>query len=140
MKILIPPSEGKAKELGLSPQFKIAGYTSVAQAPEWFTTAPGKAMNKLCEKTGISLDQIDLFEINEAFSVVAMAALKELDLDTEKVNINGGVVSLGHPIGASGSRILVTLLNALSLKNLNKGMASICIGGGEASAIIIERI
>lgn len=129
----------KAMELGLNPEFKIVGHGSAAQAPEWFTTAPVKAMKKVFDKTDINVENIDLFEINEAFSAVTMAAVKEFNLDSSKVNVNGGAVSLGHPIGASGSRILVTLMNAMSTKNVSKGMASICIGGGEASAIIIER-
>lgn len=129
----------KAKELGLNPEFKIVGHGSAAHAPEWFTTAPVKAMNKVFDKTGLNSKNIDLFEINEAFSAVTMAATKEFDLDPKYVNINGGAVSLGHPIGASGSRILITLMNAMSNKNVKTGMASICIGGGEASAIIVER-
>ena len=130
----------KAKELGLTPEFKIVGHGSAAQAPEWFTTAPAKAMKKVFDKTGLNVDDIDLFEINEAFSAVTMAAVKEFALDSEKVNVNGGAVSIGHPIGASGSRILVTLMNAMANKNLSKGMASICIGGGEASAMILEKV
>jgi acetyl-CoA C-acetyltransferase len=129
----------KAKELGLNPEFKIIGHGSSAQAPEWFTTAPAQAMKKVSKKTGVSMNNIDLFEINEAFSVVTMAAVKEFNLDSNKVNINGGAVSLGHPIGASGARILITLMNAMSSKNVKTGMASICIGGGEASAMIVER-
>ena len=130
----------KAKELRLKPEFKIVGHGSAAHAPEWFTTAPAKAMKKVFAKTGLTFENIDLFEINEAFSAVTMAAVKEFELDSEKVNVNGGAVSLGHPIGASGSRILVTLMNAMTKKNLSKGMASICIGGGEASAMIIEKL
>jgi len=133
-------SGNKAKELGLNPQFKIVGHGSAAQVPEWFTTAPVKAMKKVFDKTGLNVGNIDLFEINEAFSTVTMAVTKEFNLDANKVNVNGGAVSLGHPIGASGSRILITLMNALSSNNLKKGMASICIGGGEASAMIVERV
>jgi len=130
----------KAKELGLNPEFKIRSHSSSAQAPEWFTTAPAKAMKKVSQKTGVSISDIDLFEINEAFSVVTMVAQKEFNLDSKKVNVNGGAVSLGHPIGASGARILITLMNAMSNKNSKTGMASICIGGGEASAMIVERV
>jgi len=133
-------SGDKAKELGLNPEFKIIGHSSSAQAPEWFTTAPAKAMKKVSQKTGVSISDIGLFEINEAFSVVTMVAQKEFNLDSKKVNVNGGAVSLGHPIGASGARILITLMNAMSNKNTKTGMASICIGGGEASAMIVERV
>jgi acetyl-CoA C-acetyltransferase len=133
-------SEDKAKELGLIPLAKIVSQASSAHAPEWFTTAPVKAMNKAVAKAGLSMDEIDLFEINEAFAVVTMAAEKDLNLDSEKVNVLGGAVSMGHPIGASGARIMCTLLNAMNQKNVNRGMASICIGGGEASAVIVERV
>ena len=133
-------SEDKAKELGLTPLAKIVSQASSAHAPEWFTTAPVKAMNKAVEKAGLSMADIDLFEINEAFAVVTMAAEKDLNLDSEKVNVLGGAVSMGHPIGASGARIMCTLLNAMNQKNVNRGMASICIGGGEASAVIVERV
>jgi acetyl-CoA C-acetyltransferase len=133
-------SEDKAKELGIIPLAKIVSQASSAHAPEWFTTAPVKAMNKAVAKAGLSMDEIDLFEINEAFAVVTMAAEKDLNLDSEKVNVLGGAVSMGHPIGASGARIMCTLLNAMNQKNVNRGMASICIGGGEASAVIVERV
>jgi len=133
-------SEEKAKELGLTPLAKIVSQASAAHAPEWFTTAPVKAMNKAIEKAGLSMDEIDIFEINEAFSVVTMAAEKDLSLDSEKVNVLGGAVSMGHPIGASGARIMCTLLNVMKQKDVNLGMASICIGGGEASAVIVERV
>jgi acetyl-CoA C-acetyltransferase len=132
-------SEDKAKELGLMPIAKIVSQASAAHAPEWFTTAPVKAMNKAVEKAGLSMGDIDLFEINEAFAVVTMAAEKDLNLDSEKVNVLGGAVSMGHPIGASGARIMCTLLNAMNQKSVKRGMASICIGGGEASAVIVER-
>ena len=104
----------------------------------WFTTAPVHAMRKLFEKLNYSQNDIDLYEINEAFAVVTMAAVKELDLDMDKVNIHGGACALGHPIGASGARIMVTLLHALKNKGLKRGMASLCIGGGEATAIAVE--
>jgi acetyl-CoA C-acetyltransferase len=133
-------SEEKARELGLTPIAKIVSQASAAHAPEWFTTAPVKAMNKATKKAGFSMDEIDLFEINEAFAVVTMAAEKDLNLDPEKVNVLGGAVSMGHPIGASGARIMCTLLNAMNQKDVNLGIASICIGGGEASAVIVERV
>jgi len=133
-------SEEKAEELGLTPIAKIVSQASVAHAPEWFTTAPVKAMNKAIKKAGLLIDEIDLFEINEAFSVVTMVAEKDLNLDSEKVNVLGGAVSMGHPIGASGARIMCTLLNVMNQKDVNLGMASICIGGGEASAVIVERV
>ena len=121
-------------------KFKIASYAKHAQNPTWFTTAPVEAMKKCLDKSGLSFNDIDLYEINEAFAVVTMAAMKELELDHSKVNIYGGGVSLGHPIGCSGTRIMVTLMNALEKTNGKYGMASICIGGGEALAMIIERI
>jgi acetyl-CoA C-acetyltransferase len=121
-------------------KFKIVSYASHAQNPTWFTTAPVEAMNKALTKANLKVDQIDLFEINEAFAVVALAAMKELKLDHNKVNIYGGGVSLGHPIGCSGTRIVVTLMNAMERKNAKYGMAAICIGGGEALAMIIEKL
>jgi len=133
-------SEEKMKELGLTPIARIISQASAAHAPEWFTTAPVKAMNKAVEKAGLSIADIDLFEINEAFSVVTMAAEKDLNLDSKKVNVLGGAVSMGHPIGASGARIMCTLLNAMNQKGAKRGMASICIGGGEASAVIVEKV
>jgi acetyl-CoA C-acetyltransferase len=133
-------SEEKMKELGLTPIARIISQASAAHAPEWFTTAPVKAMNKAVEKAGLSITDIDLFEINEAFSVVTMAAEKDLNLDSKKVNVLGGAVSMGHPIGASGARIMCTLLNAMNQKGAKRGMASICIGGGEASAVIVEKV
>jgi len=121
-------------------EFKIVSWASHAQDPTWFTLAPISAMKKCAEKVNISMSDIDVFEINEAFAVVPMAAIKELGISQEKVNIYGGGVSLGHPIGCSGTRIVVTLMNAMKKNNLKRGMASICIGGGEALAMIIERI
>jgi len=129
----------KAKELGLSPEFKIVGHGSVAQAPEWFTTAPAKAMEKVFRKTGLSANDMDLFEINEAFSAVTMAASKEFNLDATKVNVNGGAIALGHPIGASGARIVVTLIHEMLRRNSKKGLATLCIGGGMGIAMCIER-
>lgn len=121
-------------------KFKIVAYANHAQNPTWFTTAPSEAMRKCLKKADMSLDQIDLFEINEAFAMVTLASIKELKLDEAKVNIYGGGVSLGHPIGCSGTRIIVTLMNALEQENKKFGMASICIGGGEALSMIIERL
>jgi acetyl-CoA C-acetyltransferase len=132
-------SAEKAKELGIKPLAKIIAQASAAKEPEWFTTAPADAIHKVLKKANMNKDDIDLYEINEAFSVVSLAVNKLLDLDANKVNVNGGAVALGHPIGASGTRILVTLLYALMDRKLNKGIASLCIGGGEASALIIDR-
>ncbi len=121
-------------------KFKIVAYSMHAQNPTWFTTAPVEAMKKCADKAGVNMHDIDLFEINEAFAVVTMAAIKELELPTDKVNIYGGGVSLGHPIGCSGTRIVVTLMTALENTKGRYGMASICIGGGEALAMLIERL
>ena len=128
----------RAQSFGLKPLAKIISSSSAAKEPEWFTTAPADAIPKVLKKAGMSLDQIDLFEINEAFAVVALAVNKILGIDVKKVNVNGGAVALGHPIGASGARIVVTLIHALRQRNLSRGLAAICIGGGEASAIIVE--
>lgn len=135
---LVLMSGEKMKELGLKPLAKIISYADAQQAPEWFTTAPSKALPKAAAKAGISLKDVDYFEINEAFSVVAIANNKEMSLDPAKVNVNGGAVSLGHPLGASGARILVTLINVLKQNNGKLGAAGICNGGGGASAMIIE--
>lgn len=121
-------------------EFKVLGWASNAHNPTWFTTAPVEAINKAVKKSGLSLDQIDLFEINEAFAAVTMAAMKECKIPHEKTNIFGGAVSLGHPIGASGARIVVTLMNAMKHRKAKYGCAAICIGGGEALALIVERI
>ncbi len=133
-------SAKKAEELNIKPIAKIVSQSSAAQAPEWFTTAPIKAMKNAASIASIDISEIDLFEINEAFSVVPMAAIKDLNIDSKKVNIYGGGVSLGHPIGASGARIMCTLLNAMGRENAKMGLASLCIGGGEASAVIVEKI
>ena len=133
-------SEVKARQLGITPIAEIKGYADAAHEPQWFTTAPAKALPKALAKAGVSLDQIDLFEFNEAFSVVGLANIKLLDINPQSVNIYGGAVSLGHPLGCSGARILVTLINALQQKNKNLGAAAICNGGGGASAVVIERI
>jgi acetyl-CoA C-acetyltransferase len=127
-----------AAKRGLAPLATIVGHTTHAQEPGWFTTAPVGAMKKLFERTGWSAGQVDLFEVNEAFAVVAMAAMQELGLPHEKVNVHGGACALGHPIGASGARILVTLIGALRKYGGKRGVASLCIGGGEATAMAIE--
>ena len=137
---LVVTSEEKAKAKGWKPIARIVAYTSVAQAPEWFTTAPIGAIQKLLGMTGFSVKDIDLFEINEAFAAVAMAAIRELLLDPAKVNIRGGAVALGHPIGASGARIVTTLIHALRKEGLKRGIAAICIGGGEAAAMLVETV
>ena len=129
----------EAERRGLKPLARIVGHTTQAQAPAQFATAPIGAMRKLAEKTGWSLKDVDLFEINEAFAVVTMAAMRDLDLPHDKVNINGGACALGHPIGASGARVLVTLLSALRNHGLKRGVASLCIGGGEATSMAVER-
>jgi acetyl-CoA C-acetyltransferase len=129
----------KAKELGVSPLCKIVGYAQASIEPRWFTLAPIQAVKKVFEKTGLKQDDIDIFEINEAFAVVTLAAIKEFGLDAARVNVNGGAVSLGHPIGASGARILVTLLYAMKKRDAKRGLATLCIGGGEAVAMIVER-
>ncbi len=132
-------SEEKALELGIKPLAYIAGYADAAQEPEWFTTAPAKALPKALKKANLSIDQVDFFEFNEAFSVVGIANAKLLNIDQDKVNINGGAVALGHPLGCSGARIIVSLVNILEQTNTKVGAAAICNGGGGASAIIIER-
>ncbi|NRA45436.1 MAG: thiolase family protein [Oligoflexales bacterium] len=133
-------SEESAKSMGLKPLARIIAQASHAQEPSWFTTAPIDCIKKVLDKAKLKVEDIDLFEINEAFSVVAMAAIKDLQLDPAKVNVYGGAVALGHPIGASGARILVTLMNALRQKKLKRGLATLCIGGGEASAVVIENL
>ncbi|MGB0883890.1 MAG: acetyl-CoA C-acyltransferase [Flavobacteriales bacterium] len=137
---LILMSAEKAKELNLKPLAKITAYADAAHDPEWFTTAPAKALPVALSKAGLSADDIDFWELNEAFSVVGLANMKLLGLDPEKVNVNGGAVSLGHPLGNSGSRIVVTLLNVLEQNNAKMGAAGICNGGGGASSIVIERL
>jgi acetyl-CoA C-acetyltransferase len=136
---LVLMSSNKAKELGLKPLARILAYADAQQAPEWFTTAPSKAIPLALKRAGLTSDNVDYFEINEAFSVVALANNKEMKLDNDKVNVNGGAVALGHPLGASGARIVVTLLHVLSQKNAKIGVAGICNGGGGASALVIER-
>ena len=132
-------SEEKAKVLGLTPLATIEGYADAAQEPQWFTTAPAKALPKALAKANVSLDEVELFEFNEAFSVVGLANMQLLELDSTLVNVHGGAVSLGHPLGCSGARIVVTLLNAMKHKNVSIGAAAICNGGGGASAIVFKR-
>jgi acetyl-CoA C-acetyltransferase len=137
---LILMSEEKAEALGLKPLAFIKSYADAAQEPKWFTTSPAKALPKALDKVGMTISDVDFFEFNEAFAVVGLANSKILGLDNDKVNVNGGAVSLGHPLGCSGARIIVTLLNVLEQNNAKTGAAAICNGGGGASAIVIERI
>ncbi|MBX2870293.1 MAG: acetyl-CoA C-acyltransferase [Acidiferrobacterales bacterium] len=137
---LVLMTEHDAKARGLQPLGRIVAHATHAHAPEWFTTAPVTAIEKCLEKTGWSVSDVDLYEINEAFAVVTMAAIQDLALDPAKVNVHGGACALGHPIGASGARILVTLLHALKRYDLKTGVAALCIGGGEATAVAIENI
>lgn len=135
---LVITSDKYADENGLKPLAKIIAHVSHAQEPEWFTTAPTEAIKKVLKKADMKIEDIDLFEINEAFAVVPMMSIRDLNIPREKVNVNGGAVSLGHPIGASGARILTTLIYALKKQNKKYGIATLCIGGGEANAMIIE--
>lgn len=137
---LVLMSAEKAQALGLKPLARILAYADAQQAPEWFTTAPSKAIPLALHRAGKSIDEVDFFEINEAFSVVSLANNKELGLSADKVNLNGGAVALGHPLGASGARIVVTLLTVLAQNNGKIGVAGICNGGGGASAIVIEKL
>ena len=137
--VLVMSAE-KAKALGLKPMVKLVAQASAAQAPEWFTTAPAKAIEKALKKAGLTAKDIDLFEINEAFAVVSLANNQLLGLDASKVNVRGGAVALGHPIGASGTRVLTTLLYAMKDKGAKRGLASLCIGGGEAATLIVEAV
>jgi acetyl-CoA C-acetyltransferase len=132
-------SEARARELGITPLATLVAQASAARAPEWFTLAPATVIPKILKKAALDLSDIDLFEINEAFAVVTLAVGGELGLDMNRVNVNGGAVALGHPLGASGARILVTLLHALKHHGAKRGLAAICIGGGEASSVIVER-
>ena len=136
---LLLMSEEKALELGLTPLFEIVAQASAAKAPVYFTTAPADAITKVIKKANLQLNDIDLFEINEAFAVVSVAVNRILGLDNSKVNVNGGAIALGHPIGASGARILTTLIYEMMRRNSKLGLASLCIGGGEASALIIKK-
>lgn len=137
---LVLMRRSEAERRGLTPLATILGHATHAQAPEWFTTAPIGAVTSLLDKAGWTAADVDLYEINEAFAVVAMAAMRDLDLPHDKVNVHGGACALGHPIGASGARILVTLLAALEKYDLTRGVAALCIGGGEATAVAVERV
>ncbi|MDX8554408.1 acetyl-CoA C-acyltransferase [Tenacibaculum sp. 1B UA] len=137
---LVLMSAEKAAELGLTPLAKIKGYADAANAPKWFTTAPAKALPKALAKAGVSINDVDYFELNEAFSVVGLANMKILGLSADKVNVNGGAVSLGHPLGVSGARIIIALTSILKQNNAKIGAAGICNGGGGASAMVIERV
>ncbi|MGA0587505.1 thiolase family protein [Dyella sp. KRB-257] len=136
--VLLSADDAKAR--GLAPLARIVAHATHSQEPEWFTTAPVGAIQKVLAKAGWKVGDVDLFEINEAFAVVAMAPIRELGISHDKVNVNGGACALGHPIGASGARLVVTLLNALEVRGLKRGIATLCIGGGEATAIAVERI
>lgn len=137
---LVLMRQSTAQKRGLKPLAVIKGQTQYAQAPEWFTTAPVGAMKKLLEQANWSVNDVDLFEINEAFAVVTMAAMRDLDIAADKVNVHGGACALGHPLGASGARILVTLIAALQTYGKKRGVASLCIGGGEATAVAVEML
>ena len=133
-------AESEAERQGAKPLAVIRAQATHAHEPAWFTTAPVGAIHKVLEAANWSADEVDLYEINEAFAVVTMAAMTDLNLDHDKVNVNGGACALGHPIGASGARILVTLIHALQSRGLKKGVAGLCIGGGEATAMAIELV
>jgi acetyl-CoA C-acetyltransferase len=137
---LVLMNESAARAVGAAPLARVVAYASYAQAPEWFTTAPASAIKKVLEKAGWSAAQVDLYEINEAFAVVTMASMRDVGLDYARVNVNGGACALGHPIGASGARIIATLVHALKRLGLKRGVAALCIGGGEATAIAIEAV
>ncbi len=137
---LVLMRRSEAEKRGVTPIAVIHGHATHAQEPAWFTTAPIGAVEKLLEKTGWNKGEVDLFEINEAFAVVAMAAMRDLDIPADKVNVHGGACALGHPVGASGARIIVTLLAALEKYDLKKGIAALCIGGGEATSMAVERV
>jgi acetyl-CoA C-acetyltransferase len=137
---LVLASESAARSVGATPLARVVAYASFAQAPEWFTTAPAGSIKRVLERAGWSAGQVDLYEINEAFAVVTMAALRDVGLEHARVNVNGGACALGHPIGATGARITTTLVHALRKRGLKRGIASLCIGGGEATAIALEVI
>ena len=137
---LVMMTEGEAKKRGAKPLARIVAYATNAHEPEWFTTAPVGAIQKVLAKAGWKASDVDLFEVNEAFAVVTMAAMKEIGIPHEKVNVNGGAVALGHPIGATGARIITTLIYALKKRGLKKGIAALCIGGGEGTALALEVI
>jgi acetyl-CoA C-acetyltransferase len=135
---IVLASESVARAAGLKPVARLVAYASHAQAPEWFTTAPAPSIQKALDRAGWSTRDVDLYEINEAFACVTMAAMKDLGLPHDKVNVNGGACALGHPIGATGARLITTLVHALAKRGLRRGVASQCIGGGEACAVAIE--
>ena len=137
---LVVTSADYAEQNGLNPMARIVAQSTAAQEPEWFTTAPAKAIDIVLRRANLTVDDIDLFEVNEAFAAVALAAMKDVNIPHEKINVNGGAVALGHPIGASGARILVTLLYAMQERGAKRGLAAICIGGGEAAAMIVETV
>jgi acetyl-CoA C-acetyltransferase len=137
---MVVTSAEYAEKNGLKPIARIIAQVTAAQEPEWFTTAPAKAIDLVLNRARMKADDIDLFEINEAFAAVALAAMKDINIPHEKLNVHGGAVALGHPIGASGARILITLIHALQDRGLKRGLAAICIGGGEAGAMIVETI
>ena len=137
---VILASEKAVQSKNLKPLAKIITHSTFAHDPKWFTTAPITAIKKACEQAQLSMDQIDLFEINEAFAVVTMAAMKDLKIPRQKINVHGGAIALGHPIGASGTRLLTTLVHALKTQNKKYGLVTLCIGGGEAVAMIVERV
>jgi acetyl-CoA C-acetyltransferase len=137
---LIVMNESTAKARGLKPLARVLAYASFAHEPEWFTTAPVGAIKKTLAKLGWKPNDADLYEVNEAFAAVTMAAMRDIDIDPARMNVNGGACALGHPIGATGARILTTLTHALARRNLKRGIASLCIGGGEAVAVAIERL
>lgn len=137
---IVLASEEAVKSKNLKPMAKIVAHSTFAQDPKWFTTAPIEAIRQVCKTANLSVDQIDLFEINEAFAVVTMAAMKDLKIPRNKVNVHGGAIALGHPIGGSGARVFTTLLHALKTHNKKYGLATLCIGGGEAVAVIVENI
>jgi acetyl-CoA C-acetyltransferase len=137
---LVLALRSKANSEGLPILAEIKGHSTHSQEPQWFTTAPIPAIRKLLDKIGWDVGNVDLFEINEAFAVVPMAAARDLGIPREKLNVNGGACALGHPIGATGARLIVTLLHAMEARNVRRGIASLCIGGGEATAIAIERV
>jgi acetyl-CoA C-acetyltransferase len=136
---LVVMSRRKASELGIQPLVRIKGWSSTSREPEWFTLAPAQAITALLKQCGDSLTDVDLFEINEAFAVASIAVNRELGLNPERVNVRGGAIALGHPIGASGARILTTLIHTMSDLGKRQGIAALCIGGGEAVAIMVER-
>jgi acetyl-CoA C-acetyltransferase len=136
---LVVTSQQRARDLGLVPMATICGEATAGREPEWFGLAPIDAVRKLARRVGWALDEVDLFELNEAFAVQALAVIRDLEIDPARVNVNGGAVALGHPIGASGARVLTTLVHALERRGKKKGIAALCLGGGNAVALAVER-